>query len=193
MSSSSPSSEDAAEHSLVRRCVDGVPGAWRDLHRAYYPVVRRFALGMGVRGDDLPDLCQEVFIQVFRYLGRFRADAGFKTWLYRICLSQVGRMRRRRRFLDAVERLLNLDPPPAATPSSGPLSEAAVRAAQEAIVGLKPHLRAVFVMFEIEGLDGAEIATVLRCPPGTVRRRLHQARQEIELALGTDGKGGGRP
>jgi RNA polymerase sigma factor (sigma-70 family) len=64
-----------------------------------------------------------------------------------------------------------------------------VREAERAIAALKPHLREAFVMYEIEGLDGAEIAAILRCPPGTVRRRLHQARQEIEAALGLDGGG----
>jgi RNA polymerase sigma-70 factor (ECF subfamily) len=148
-------------------------------------MVRRFALGMGVEREDLADVCQEVFIQVFRYLNRFKGDAAFKTWLYRICLSQVGRVRRRRRVFATLTSVLRLAPSMAATPSSGPLSEAAVREAENAVARLKPHLREVFVMFEIEGLDGAEIAAVLKCPAGTVRRRLHQARQEIEAALGT--------
>jgi RNA polymerase sigma-70 factor (ECF subfamily) len=185
----SQSTGGAADQALLRACVEGAPGAWRDLHRACYPTVRRFALGMGVTGDDLPDFCQEVFIQVFRYLGRFKGDAAFKTWLYRICLSQVGRLHRRRRLRDAVQRIFWVDPPPAATPSSGPLSEAVVRVAEQAIAQLKPHLREVFVMFEIEGLDGAEIAAVLQCPAGTVRRRLHQARQQIESAIQGDGPG----
>ncbi len=156
-------------------------------------MVRRFALGMGVGRDELPDLCQEVFLQVFRYLGKFKGDAAFKTWLYRVCLSQVARLRRRRRFLATVQRVLLLEPPAGARPSGSPLTESVVRQAEEAIAGLKPHLREVFVMFEIEGLDGAEVAAILQCPTGTVRRRLHQARAAIETALGADHAGTGAP
>jgi RNA polymerase sigma-70 factor (ECF subfamily) len=176
----------AVETELLRRCVAGAPDAWRELHSLYYPVVRRFGLSLGIERDAVSDFCQEVFIQVFRYLNRFKSEAAFKTWLYRICLSQRGRVRRRRRFLAALEAVFRLNPSAAAVPSSGPLSDTVVRDAEAAIAGLKPHLQQVFVMFEIEGLEGAEIATILRCPPGTVRRRLHQARQQIEAALGAD-------
>jgi RNA polymerase sigma-70 factor (ECF subfamily) len=185
-----PRSLDEVEtQHLLRRCVEGAPDAWRELHRVYHPMVRRVALAMGVGRDELPDYCQEVFVQVFRYLERFKGDAAFKTWLYQICLSQIGRLRRRRRFVTALETIFRVTPPAAGLPSGPPLSEAGVREAERAIAALKPHLREAFVMYEIEGLDGAEIAAVLRCPPGTVRRRLHQARQEIEAALGIDGGG----
>lgn len=189
-----PRSPDGAETQLLlQRCVSGSSSAWRELHRVYYPLVRRFAIGLGVERDDLPDVCQEVFIQVFRYLNRFKGQAAFKTWLYQICLSQVGRVRRRRRLRTALERVFRLQPEVAATPASGPLSEAVVREAERAIGRLKPRLREVFVMFEIEGMEGAEIAAILKCPAGTVRRRLHQARQQIESALGSEGTAGALP
>jgi DNA-directed RNA polymerase specialized sigma24 family protein len=95
-------------------------------------MVRRVALAMGVGRDELPDYCQEVFVQVFRYLDRFKGDAAFKTWLYQICLSQVGRLRRRRRFRDALESVFRVTPPAAGVPTGPPLSEAGVREASPA-------------------------------------------------------------
>jgi len=187
------SPDGASTQLLLRRCIDGSPKAWRELHRTYYPLVHRFALGMGVDRDALPDVVQEVFIQVFRYLNRFKGDAAFKTWLYRICLSQVGRIRRRQRLRAALELVFRLNPSAAAVPAGGPLSEAVVREAEQAVARLKPQLREVFVMFEIEGLDGAEIATILKCPAGTVRRRLFQARRQIEGALTSEGASEPRP
>lgn len=179
-----PSADEAVTQLLLGRCVAGVPEAWRELHRDFYPVVRRFARGMGVRHEDIPDLCQEVFVQVFTYLNKFKGDAAFKTWLYRICLSQVARFRRRQRVREALELVFRRDAPARAMLATESLNESLVRTTELAISQLKPHLREVFVMFEIEGLDGAEIAKVLDCPTGTVRRRLHQARQAIEAALG---------
>ena len=169
---------------LLRRCVAGGPEAWRDLHRSFFPVVQRFARGMGVAAEDLPDVCQEVFIQVFRYLNTFKGEADFKTWLYRICLSQVSRVRQRRRIVGGLLRAFRLQMAVAAPAGPVALTSGTIERAQAAIAGLKPHLREAFVLYEIEGLDGAEIAAVLRCPMGTVRRRLHQARRQIEDALG---------
>lgn len=172
-----------ATHALLHRSAAGTEDAWRDLHRRYYPLVRRFGASMGVERQELPDFCQEVFIQMFRYLDTFKGRAAFATWLYRICLSEVGRLRRRKRVTAALQMICARDRPAGAVPLEGPWTDSAVRSAERAIAGLKPHLREVFVMFEIEGLDGLQIATILRCPAGTVRRRLHQARQEIETAL----------
>jgi RNA polymerase sigma-70 factor, ECF subfamily len=178
--------DGAATPVLIRRCVDGSEDAWRDLHQAHYPLVRRFALGMGLSRDELPDFCQEVFLQVFRYLHQFKGDAAFKTWLYRICISQMNRLRRRGRLLKTIQHVLLLNRPDGARPAAAPLSESVLREAQRAIARLKPHLREVFVMHELEGLDGAEVAAILQCPSGTVRRRLHQARAQIEAALAVE-------
>jgi RNA polymerase sigma-70 factor (ECF subfamily) len=48
---------------------------------------------------------------------------------------------------------------------------------------MKPTHKEVFVLFELEGIEGEEIARILRCPHATVRRRLHYARQEFETLL----------
>ena len=53
---------------------------------------------LGVPASHLEDACQEVFVDVFRYLPRFRREADFRTWLYRICLSRARVTRRRARL-----------------------------------------------------------------------------------------------
>ena len=64
-----------------------------------------FLRKMGVDAADLDDVCQDVFVQVFRYLGRFQHRSQLTTWLYKICLSQVSRMRRRHKVTQALGRL----------------------------------------------------------------------------------------
>ena len=72
---------------LVHRCVSGEPDAWRALHTHYRPIAGAFLRKLGVEGEELEDACQEVFLQMFRYLPRFRGEAQIKTWLYRLCVT----------------------------------------------------------------------------------------------------------
>ena len=169
---------------LIARCVLGEDQAWRDLHRNYYPVASRFLRRMGISAGELDDACQEVFVQVFRYLARFEQRANFQTWLYKLCLSQASRMRRRRRVNQALDWLLGRDSSNrgSAVEPEWSASMTAQRVKQ-ALDQMKPAHKEVFVLFELEGIQGEEIARILRCPHATVRRRLHYARQEFETLL----------
>ena len=174
---------------LFDRCVTGDGQAWRDLHRTYYPVACRFLTRMGVAGADLEDACQEVFVQVFRYLAQFQHRSDFQTWLYKLCLSQSSRMRRRRKLQQALAWLLGRAS--SASTAGHDWSEAMTgERVRQALDQMKPLHRQVFVLFELEGVDGEEIARVLGCPATTVRRRLHYARLEFEqlLDVGPAGK-----
>ena len=91
---------------LRSRCLEGEEPAWRELHAQYLPVAHTFLRHLGVPGSELDDACQEVFVQVFRYLARFEERAEFKTWLYKLCISQAGRVRRRAGIVAAVRRVL---------------------------------------------------------------------------------------
>ncbi len=172
---------------LIARCVLGEDRAWRDLHRNYYPVASRFLRRMGIFASELDDACQEVFVQVFRYLARFERRADFRTWLYKLCLSQASRVRRRRRVHDALDWLLGRDPALREAAAEPEWSDSmVVERVRQALKQMKPMHREVFVLFEFEGIEGEEIARILGCPPATVRRRLHYARQEFETLLRTE-------
>jgi hypothetical protein len=69
MGTAGPSSVTQIEDSLVRNCVAGTPDAWRALHRRYYPVAMAFLRKLGTRDADADDACQDVFVELFRYLG----------------------------------------------------------------------------------------------------------------------------
>jgi len=139
---------------------------------------------MGVSGEELDDACQEVFVQVFRYLARFEHRADFQTWLYRLCLTQASRLRRRRKMHDTLGWLLRRQTPPHQPDAGLAWSETmAAERVRHALDRMKPVHREVFVLFELEGAEGAEIARILACPATTVRRRLHYARLEFEQLL----------
>ena len=168
----------------IDRCAVGDERAWRDLHRSYHAVAARFLRRMGIPAAELDDACQEVFLQVFRYMARFERRAEFQTWLYKLCLSQAHRSRRRWRIRQALEWLVGHEASvhPAVGQPAWDEAEAA-RKVGCVLDRMKAIHREVLVLFELEGLEGERIARILACPPATVRRRLHYARAEFEALL----------
>jgi RNA polymerase sigma-70 factor (ECF subfamily) len=170
---------------LVRRCVSGEREAWRMLHGKYRPVATAFLRKLGVQGEELDDACQEVFLQMFRYLPRFRGEAQIKTWLYRLCITEASNARRRHRLAQTAASALRheLGDEPAAT-APAMTDDMARRRIDAALASLKSGERQVFVLFEMHGLDGEAVAELTGCPVATVWRRLHYARQTFRAAIG---------
>jgi len=139
---------------------------------------------MGVAKEDVEDVGQEVFVQVYKYLASFEERSDVRTWLYRICLSQAGRPRRRQRLTKILSGLLT--GAESVVPRSEGLSlsdQEAERRVRLALDGLGEKHRAVLLLFEAEGLSGEEIARVMECPVATVWSRLHYARQAFVQAV----------
>jgi RNA polymerase sigma-70 factor, ECF subfamily len=130
--------------------------------------------------SDGPDATQEALVAVVRGLPRFDGHAAFTTWLYRVttnaCLDEL--RRRRRRPLPGLEE----DQRPIDGPAAGPDPSGAVAARVDvdaALARLAPEFRAAVVLRDLCGLDYAEIADVLRIPPGTVRSRIARGRGQL--------------
>jgi len=175
-----PTVEDAAER-LVARCVAGEPAAWRVLHRQYYATTLHVLKRLGVPSHQLEDASQEVFLDVFRYLPRFRGEADVKTWVYRICVSHARTLRRRARLTALLASVLT---PLAERIAQSPIEESlATRQLSRALERLTEAQRPVFVLFELQGLSGQEIAAIIERPEATVFRRLHDARARFVQAV----------
>ncbi len=144
---------------------------WRTLHR------------LGVETRDLPDLLQDVFVVVHRRGDDHDPTRPLRPWLFGICAGLM-RNYRRRAFRKNETLPGHL---PELRSSDDP--EAAVEAHRRRDVGrraldeLTPEKRAVFVMFEVEGMRSAAIAATLGVPVGTVHSRLSAARRELTAAL----------
>ncbi len=173
--------------SLVTRCIAGERQAWRELHRRYYATVYGFLRRLGVRPPETEDACQEVFVQVFRYLATFQHRADLRTWLYKLSISQAARARRRSAMRQAVRWLLRQEAETATAPGPAWSESDAQKRVHRALDRMKAIHRGVFVLFELEGLSGAEIAAATGLPHATIRRRLHNARREFEAALEDEG------
>ncbi|MDX2018911.1 MAG: sigma-70 family RNA polymerase sigma factor [Deltaproteobacteria bacterium] len=146
---------------------------------------------MGIWASDLEDACQDVFIVVHRRLHTYDRAAKLTAWLFGICLKVAAAYRRRAHRRQ--EQLTSEEPPAVAHEGQSPEARAAANQFRQRMQTWLDRLdlehRAVFVMFEIDGLPCDEIASQLGIPVGTVYSRLHHARRDlVAMAQGTKSK-----
>jgi len=165
---------------LVERCRRGDREALSIFYRAHRgDVARNLHRVLGPYRDDLEDVLQEVFIEAFRAIARFRHESKVSTWLYRVCVNvalQRLRKRQRRAELMRGEEIERRDE---RTPQRALEAQERLRAVYRILDRLSPKKRVVFVLHEIEGREPREIAAIVGAPVLTVRTRLHYAREEF--------------
>ena len=145
---------------------------------------------LGVRDADLEDVAHDVFLIAHRKLASYDGTARVTTWLFGICLRVAANYRRRAHVrlerpmggAETYERVADSTPPEEILG----LREARLRLSA-VLDRIDLTKRAVFVMFEVEGLSCAEIATQMGVPLGTVYSRLHGARRAFAEALAGEG------
>ncbi len=177
------------ERALVDSCRSGDPVAFARLVPLHEGMV--FGLSARLLGDaeEARDVAQEVFLQVYRQLGRFEGRSALRTWIYRITVNQCHNRRRfwHRRHRDRGEGLEAASAAATARGGASPYDEARrserARRVQGALLDLSFEHRSVLVLREIEGLTCEEIAETLGIPAGTVKSRLSRARDAMRLRL----------
>lgn len=198
-----PQVEDGSwDHERVARAQDGDRTAFDELVLAYQDRIYNLVYRMVNDADEALDLAQESFVKAFQALPRFRRDARFSTWIYRIavntCLS-----RHRRKAVHKHHQPLSLDGPIRTgqgelSPDPGdttlePRRESerreTIAAVQATIASLDVEHRTVILLRDMEGYSYEEIQDILGCPIGTVRSRLHRARAELGRRLKRQLKG----
>ena len=155
------------------------------IYREHFAFVWRSLLRLGVPERDLEDAVQDVFVVVHAKLHEFDFENRVSTWLYAICLRVASDRRRSARA--RYEVLAAADAPPASEPLAGDsvqvLESHHRRMLRLALDALPLEQRAVFTLFELDGLDGDEIAMLLSVPVATVHSRLRLARETVRRTL----------
>jgi RNA polymerase sigma-70 factor (ECF subfamily) len=151
-------------------------------HAAFIGRVIRRLLG---EGPHIDDLIQETFIVAHRKAEQYDGRAAVRTWLYgiasRLCMHH---RRGASRFSLFKGRLANQDPPPTPErPDQSLEQRQAVDLVNQVVAKMPFKQREVFVLYEIEELEGKDIAQMLDIPLGTVWTRLHKARQTFERLM----------
>ena len=180
---------DETEQVLVQRAQQGEHDAFAALferhQRRVYSVCLLIAKDMG----DAEDLTQEVFLQVFRTVGRFRGDSAFSTWLYRVAVNTafMGLRRRKSPPMLSTDEPVSLDSASLrhdfgkSDPNlSGAIDRIVLR---RAIAELPAGCRTIFVLHAVHGYQHHEIAQLLRCSVGTSKSQLHKAKMKMRNSL----------
>ena len=184
------------DSALLKRCRNGNMAAFAELIGKYQDRLFNAILRTVGNYDDAQELTQETFFRALRGLRKFRGQAGFYTWLFRIGINLSINHRQRRgkiqfRSLSGsneglghqADGLANL----ADSQNPSPDHIAQVRQehgrALEALDKLDPPARAIVVLRDIEELDYAGIAEILEVPVGTVKSRLSRARMDLRKQL----------
>lgn len=179
---------------LVKASQAGDGFAFELLVSRYDRKLFRIAYNIVHNTEDARDIVQDTFIKVFQNMGRFQAQSKFSTWLYRIVVNQsLMEMRTKRRKPVPVELSLNGDeeegrlpidvsdwrPNPEEQYTESQLRELLTRLLQ----GLRPALRVVFIMHDIEGQQLQEVADALDLTLSAVKTRSLRARLYLREQL----------
>ena len=182
---------------LVGLAGGGDRDAFRELVERYQRRVLAVVMGMLHDREAALDVTQETFIKAYRSIGRFKGDASFYTWIYRIAVNLAIDYQRREWRRPIVDGGRNSNPEsgnddlldrigdesPAADPFQATKDSQLRERVREAIDELTPDHKAVILLREVEGLSYEEISRVMQCSKGTVMSRLHYARKKLQTRL----------
>ena len=185
--SESMASESISDAACVRRLQRGDINAFEILVRRHEKSIFNLVYRMLGNYDDAAETSQEVFLSAYRAIGQFRGEANFSTWLYRIALNHATTRRkssaqRQKRLVvatDAIDMIDNDQPGPAETLEKKELRERV----QCALSELEPEDAAVILLRDLQDVPYEDVARVLKIPVGTVKSRLHRARQALKAKL----------
>lgn len=183
-----------SELELLRRAQAGDEEAFGSLMRAYYEPVFRLVQSIIRDEHAARDVCQEIWLTVWRSLAKFRGEAKFSTWVHPIAVRRAidhlrGRQRWSQRFLpflsgDSDNGVVTPEPLADGNPRDDLEKHERTGRFERAIESLPPKHRAVLALREIQGLSYDEIAKCLDVRRGTVMSRLFHARRLLAQKLG---------
>jgi RNA polymerase sigma-70 factor, ECF subfamily len=185
--------EADADWEVVRKVQAGDVAAFDRLILKYRERVFSVIYNLCANREDAADLTQGTFIKAFQSINRFQGQSSFFTWLYRIGVNATlthlrkNRLRTFFSFESIAEEDKSSEVIDALTDKTGTERELYVKELQEklneALQKLSINHRMVVTLFEIDGLSHNEIAEIMNCSVGTVRSRLHYAKQLLQAEL----------
>lgn len=178
---------ELSDASLIDRVRQNDLDALGLLFDRYYAQVYRSAVVITQDNAAAEDIAQECFLKIHRYAHRIDTNLPLIPWLYRVTVNLsytwVTRQKRRTISIDGlVDRLIS---PTWLSPDHLAEHSETQRQVREAIGELTLNQRVVVALHYLSGLSLEEIADILDCPLGTVKSRLHYARENLRHQLET--------
>ncbi|MCM2274698.1 MAG: sigma-70 family RNA polymerase sigma factor [Candidatus Didemnitutus sp.] len=186
--------EADTDFTIVKRVQAGEVAAFDALIRKYRERLFGVVYNLTSNREDTADLVQDAFIKAFQSINRFQGQSSFFTWLYKIAVNTtLSHLRKNRlRTFFSLEKIQQDEPSSEIlaqlTDKTGADRDTYLHELQEklneALQKLSIKHRTVITLFEIDGLSHGEIADIMECSEGTVRSRLHYAKQFLQGELG---------
>lgn len=178
--------EAISDAACIERLQRGETEAFEVLVRRHEKTIFNLIYRMLGDYDEAAEVSQEVFLSAYRAMGQFRGDANFSTWLYRIALNHA--ITRRKSLATYQQRFVPIeDSEPVTEAKPGPaeaMEKKELRQrVQQALNRLDPEDATVILLRDLQDVPYDELARVLEIPVGTVKSRLHRARQALKSQL----------
>ena len=176
------------EKDLIKRAQSGDRAAFAQLMELHYRTVEKFAYQCGVRLDDIPDVTQEVFIKLYRFLPQFNQQR-FTTWLYKITLNAArDHYRKAGRENEKEERMKT-----ETGKDNQHSAEKQVLLFEEdqelhtAILQLDEKYRIPLILFYFQDLTYLQISEVMNMTMGAVKTRIYRAKETLKKEIESNG------
>lgn len=185
--------EDAEDRELTRRLKANEPGAFKELVELYQDRVFGTCWRFLLNRQDIEDIAQEVFIEIYRSIGTFKEQSKLSTWIYRIAVTKsldfIRKTKRKKRFAP-VKSLFSLQEEGKEIPDPEPrdprenLEQAErLKILKDAIDTLPENQRIAFTLSKCEGFGNKEITEIMGCSLSSVESLMHRAKKNLRTKL----------
>lgn len=173
------------DEELARLAAEGDAAAFEEIHERHRRRVYAIALRMTGNEADAEDLTQDSFVSVLRWIGSFRGEASFTSWLYRLVVNQVRMHFRRRKARPEYQTSDGELPEPESVITRGADSEQVIDrlVLEEAVQRIPKGYRAAFILHDVEGYEHKDVGLLMGWATGTSKSQLHKARAGLRKLL----------
>ena len=178
--------EGIGDAECVRRVQQGDTDSFEILVRRHQRTIFNLVYRLLGDYDEAAEVAQEVFLSAYKSIGQFRGDANFSTWLYRIGLNHAST--RRKSLNNTQQRHVPLDGTEviadgAVDPAKSFEHKEIQQRVQQALNSLDPADARIILLRDLQDVPYEDVAEMLDIPVGTVKSRLHRARQALKANL----------
>ena len=165
----------------IQRARERDPDAFRLLYEEHVGRIYALCLRLARDAGQAEELVQDTFVRAWEKLPEFRGDSAFGTWLFRIAVNVALADRRK---TGRREARIGLAAEPETLHRPGPAPDLAARMDMDAAIAALPSgARTVFLLYDVEGYQHAEIAQMTGIAEGTSKAQLFRARRLLREAL----------
>lgn len=180
---------------LIQQIVDNQAGAFKNLVDAYYPMVLKTAHGLLHNREDAEDICQDVFVELYQSIKKFRGESKLFTWIYRITVNKSLNYLRKRKRTSLTDNLESFvfgrrrkglqDEATGYFSESNPKLENEEQACvlHKAIDKLPRNQKIAFTLSKYDDLPNKDVAQIMNVSLSAVESLIHRAKLNLQKSL----------